>query len=306
MTEETTALSSIWNWLPTFRAVAETEHLPSAARRLHVTTPAVSRTVRLLEDHLGYQLFNRTGRSLVLNTAGQQLLGAVREAMGTISSNLTQILSDPYSGPIRISALGVLADYFVLPVLLELKAKHADLFPIFEVHRTKEANQLLERGHLDVAFYYEAVAYTDIAVENLGSTSASVYCGQGHPLFDAVDVTCEDVQKHAFSVPMIGDTGAPMDGWPIDLARISGMRITLLTSNLEICRSGQFLTVLPDVTAYDGLVAGDLRRLPVIELPAIEIFAARRSAEHERSSTVSVIEGVREQIEVVTDRLATV
>ena len=30
------AIAQIWNWLPGFRAVAETEHLPSAAERLHV------------------------------------------------------------------------------------------------------------------------------------------------------------------------------------------------------------------------------------------------------------------------------
>ena len=40
----------IWNWLPAFRAVAETEHLPTASDLLHVTPSALSRTIRLLEQ----------------------------------------------------------------------------------------------------------------------------------------------------------------------------------------------------------------------------------------------------------------
>src|SRR5690554_4873240 len=76
------SLATIWNWLPAFRAVAESEHLPTAAARLHVSAPALSRTVRLLEEHLEVELFNRVGRRLVLNSAGEQLLSAVQEAMG--------------------------------------------------------------------------------------------------------------------------------------------------------------------------------------------------------------------------------
>ena len=60
-------LRDVWNWLPTFRAIAETEHLPSAAERLHVTSAAVSRTLKLLEERLGEKLFNLDGRSLILN-----------------------------------------------------------------------------------------------------------------------------------------------------------------------------------------------------------------------------------------------
>ena len=42
-------VSRIWNWLPVFRAVAETEHLPTASELLYVTPSALSRTIRLLE-----------------------------------------------------------------------------------------------------------------------------------------------------------------------------------------------------------------------------------------------------------------
>ncbi|MBP8302176.1 MAG: LysR family transcriptional regulator, partial [Planctomycetes bacterium] len=55
-------LDALWNWLPAFRAVGETQHLPSAATALHVSPSALSRSVRLLEQRLGCTLFERRSR----------------------------------------------------------------------------------------------------------------------------------------------------------------------------------------------------------------------------------------------------
>ncbi len=53
-------VASFWNWLPAFRAVAETEHLPTAAEALFVSPSALSRAIRLLEKDVGQPLFRRT------------------------------------------------------------------------------------------------------------------------------------------------------------------------------------------------------------------------------------------------------
>ena len=45
-------LYRVWNWLPAFRAVAETEHLPTASEMLGLTPSALSRAIKQLEDEL--------------------------------------------------------------------------------------------------------------------------------------------------------------------------------------------------------------------------------------------------------------
>ena len=50
--ERLRSIANLWNWLPAFRAVAETGNLRLAAERLHVSPSALSRTVRLLEDEI--------------------------------------------------------------------------------------------------------------------------------------------------------------------------------------------------------------------------------------------------------------
>jgi hypothetical protein len=93
-------------------------------------------------------------------------------------------------------------------------------------------------------------------------------------------------------VPRIGDTGRVQDGWPSDVPRKIGMRITMLRSNLLVALSGRLVTVLPDVTAATHEATGELRRLPVLELAPIEIFAARHAAALGRRPGQLVIDAV--------------
>lgn len=283
----------IWSWLPTFRALAETEHMPTAAKRLYVTTSAISRTLGLLEDRVGQELFNRVGRRLVLNSAGERLLKSTQDAMRELELSLEETLSDPFAGRVKVSAIGVLSNQIVVPAMLALKEKHPQIFGILENHRTVDANELLIRGQLDVAFYYEAVQHAEVTVEKLGQTSASVFCGAGHPLFEAEEVTRDDILAHAFSVPMIGDSGRAMDGWPTDVHREIGMQITLLRSNLQVCLSGALLTVLPDVTAAPFWRSGELRRLPFDEVSPIDVFAGRATKGRQRTAATALIDEVR-------------
>jgi DNA-binding transcriptional LysR family regulator len=292
-------LRAIWNWLPAFRAVAETEHLPTAAQRLHVTPPAISRSVKLLEEALGVELFNRTGGRLVLNGAGQEFLDALQGSMSELGRALGKATEDPLSGSVRVASLGVLTDHFVLPALLALTEAHPLLTPQILTHRPLQANEALRRGQIDVAFYYEPLTDEALEVHSVGQTTASVYCGVGHELYEKEDLTLSDLQEHPFSVPQVGDSGQVMDGWPVDLERQVGMRITQLTTNLEVCRSGRFVTVLPDVVAHKGVVAGELRRLPFDLLEPIPLFGAVRRRDPPASSGRVVLDRVRLRVEQV-------
>ena len=294
-----------WNWLPAFLEVAESGGIAEASRRLHLTPAAVSRTLRLLEDELGDQLFNRVGRSLVLNSRGAALRDALRSAVSAVDRGLHATLADPFSGSLRVSSLGVLSEYFVVPALIELKKEHTSLVPEHLNLRTAEATDLLSRGEIDLAFYYEERAVDGIVVERVGQTPMSVYCGRGHPLFSKRRITQETVLEYAFSVPQVGDSGKLMDDWPTEIPRRVGMRITLLRSNLEVCRSGALLTVLPDVAAATDLAAGELRRLPMRNLPPIDVFAARPATGIERGAARRLITGVSARISAVNRSLTT-
>lgn len=62
-----------------FRVVAQTENISRAAELMHVSQPALSQTIRRLEEDWNCPLFDRDGRRIRLNRAGKILLAAVEE-----------------------------------------------------------------------------------------------------------------------------------------------------------------------------------------------------------------------------------
>jgi DNA-binding transcriptional LysR family regulator len=265
-----------WNRLPTFRSVAVTQHLPTASKQLHVTAPALSRSIRLLEEDFGQDLFERVGRRLVLNQAGKELLEHLSDMMIKMEGVFRDLGVDPMVGRVRISAIGLLTDHFVLPAILGLCKAHPNFEPELLVHTSLEANDLIARGALDLAFYFEGVSDERLVIERLGAVSASIYCGVGHPLFTEKSPSPETILEHPFSVPRMGGTGRSVDGWRVELKRKVGMHVTTLSTNVQVAIAGSFLTVLPDVVALPYVTSGQLVRLEAPLTDPMPIYAANR------------------------------
>ncbi len=286
----------VWNWLPVFLRVAEEGSIAAASRKLHVTPAAVSRTLRLLEAELGEPLFSREGRSLVLNERGVRLRAALRDAVKTVDRGIARSLASPFAGPLRVGSLGVLTDHFVVETLLALREAYPRLLPEHRNISSRQGLEALAAGNLDVLFYYEELSHEALKLRSLASTSMSIYCAAGHPLFHGRLPRRGEILEHAFSVPQIGDAGRVLDGWPTEFERKVGMRITTLRSNLQVCLSGQLLCVLPDVTAFELWQEGRLRRLGAVTLPEIEIFVATRTDTLEEGASAQLIGRVKEKV----------
>ena len=75
------------NWLRAFEAAARYNNFTAAAKELNLTSAAVSHQVRSLEQHLGFQLFERLARSLRLTDKGRACLPSVRRAFEDLSAS---------------------------------------------------------------------------------------------------------------------------------------------------------------------------------------------------------------------------
>ena len=64
-----------------FVAVAEMENVSRAALKLHVSQPALSAQIRDLEDEIGFQLLERTAKSVRLTKAGRAFLDEARAVL---------------------------------------------------------------------------------------------------------------------------------------------------------------------------------------------------------------------------------
>jgi LysR family glycine cleavage system transcriptional activator len=117
------------NTLTAFRAVAELENLRAAADVLHLTHSAVSQQIRGLEEQLGFSLFERRGRRLVLNPAGQALLRSVQNALSLLADGV-QAAAAAAAGEsqrLRVSVLPSFANRWLLPRIGRWREQHPAL-----------------------------------------------------------------------------------------------------------------------------------------------------------------------------------
>ncbi len=91
-----------------FQEIARTQNMTKSAERLHVSQPALSSTLKALENELGVSLFDRKGRTLVLNHTGQEFLKNVNSIFDILnrSRQHATIAQDQPWTEIVIGAMG--------------------------------------------------------------------------------------------------------------------------------------------------------------------------------------------------------
>ena len=264
----------IWAWLPAFRAVAEHQHLSKAARALHLSPPAVSRTLRLLEGALGHPLFHRRGRGIQLNDEGRLLLAQVRDAMRWVEEAMGRIDERGHSGSVHVGALGVAAHVHVPLLVSRLVQEHPGFVPVVTTPPPEQVTDRLLQGRLDLVLSSAAAAAPELTVIRLTDVTNSVYCGPGHPLHGAAQPSQEELLTFPFVAPPRNERGITDEGWPPDCRRVVACELDRMLAGVEACSSGAFLAVLPDVLAQRH--PADLRALDAVEIADIPVHAIRR------------------------------
>lgn len=289
-------VASLWSWLPAFRAVAETQHLPTASSQLFVSASALSRTIRLLEEDLGQRLFLRNGRRIELNEAGQRFLVAVRNAMRMVHEGLLAIEGAELSGAVYVSTMGLMTSAYLLPSLQRLREEHTDLVPHVIDQGNQDVGGMLLRGEIDVAFVTQPVVHAQLTKLHLGTAPSGVYCGTSHPLHGRTEVTVEEVLAHPFVALTPNDRGVSQESWPPTLDRTLGMVVSQMWTGVEVCASGQLLSVVPDVVGRSALHRERLYRLPIDIVPPTDLFAMHRNTIAKGGRAEAVTNALRQQL----------
>jgi DNA-binding transcriptional LysR family regulator len=182
--------------LITFATVAEHGNISRAATALHLSQPAVSGQLRLLQDEFGEPLYQREGRGIRLTAAGEQLLGIAQRMRETFAAAhaLRDALRGLERGTLRIGASTTLASY-VLPYLIAVFHKrHPDV--ALSTIDGNTADIVAALGSLDVALV-EGPTGQDLP---LGTTVTSwredeivAIVPSSHPLADGRDAASLDV-----------------------------------------------------------------------------------------------------------------
>lgn len=138
--------------LRAFAAVAEAGTVGGAARRLHVTQPAVSAAIRALEDDLGVALVEPEGRSIRLTSAGITFSSYAQRVLGLLDEGALAARGgdDPHRGTVRIAAVTTASEHVLPSALATFCGAHPDAEVILDVGNKDEVWAWMTNHTVDV------------------------------------------------------------------------------------------------------------------------------------------------------------
>ncbi len=144
--------------LRAFIAVAEEGNLTRAADRLHVTQPAVSLQIKLLQERLQLRLFVRTSAGMRLTNEGSKLLPVAERVLNLLQefhqhADALHTSAGTLSGTL---SLGTILDpeFIRLGAFLKLLVeRYPQLSTRLQHHMSGSVLQLVKNGELDVGFF---------------------------------------------------------------------------------------------------------------------------------------------------------
>ncbi|WP_195852576.1 LysR family transcriptional regulator [Aerococcus sanguinicola] len=165
------------------KAIHEHSTLTKAAESLFITQPSLSTYIKNMEERLGYHLFQRVGKRLVLNYAGEEFVKYGNDIL-TMRDELEmtmQTIKDKNYGRIRIGIPLIRGSYLMPPVLPE----YEKLYPRVEVQLVEETATILEdrimNGDCDIIIINASNENANLTYDKIGTEEILVAVPHDHP-----------------------------------------------------------------------------------------------------------------------------
>ncbi|MER7665774.1 LysR substrate-binding domain-containing protein [Streptomyces sp. NPDC096193] len=232
-----------------FVAVADEMHFGRAAERLHIAQPVLSRQIRILEDELGAQLFERDRRGTRLTPAGDQLLEDAVPLLASAGA-LTRRVGSAARGTTTFT-VGFMPGITVTSAVVALASRHPDVD--VRLLRTSWDDQVavLLDGRADVGVVRLPIDTRGLKVRHLFQEPRVVMLPTAHRLAGGTSVTLEDLSgEHLLQDP------DAVPGWrevALEMRDPQGRPalppIRHVEEKLELVAAGAGISVLPLSTA---------------------------------------------------------
>jgi DNA-binding transcriptional LysR family regulator len=138
--------------LAVFRAVVKTGAVSGAARVLHLSQPAVTKTLHLLEDEVGLPLFQRIKGRLLITPEAQALVAQVERLFGQLDAvhQFTQEIRSGHVGSLTVASVATLSSTIVAVAISRFNTGHPRVQFDLRALSTRQVIESVTNNQVDV------------------------------------------------------------------------------------------------------------------------------------------------------------
>lgn len=229
--------------LGVFRLVAKTGSVSSAARLLHISQPAVTKTLHLLEAEIGLPLFTRIKGRLLITPEATALIPQVERLFGNVTAvqQLAEEIRNGFAGSLTVATVATLASSIVANAISRFHEEHPKVQFDLKALSTKHVLEAVASNQVDIGIIDVSESGPEMDVTELCRAEIGCVMRTDHPLAKLVHVSPGDLSQETL-ITFAEDTHS---GWRVREA----MRKKRLPSRIAF-------TVNHTVSAYSLAQAG--------------------------------------------------
>ena len=167
-----------------FLAVAEELHFRKAADRLFISQPGLSRQIKQMEAELGFPLFERTNKKVILTKAGKYLKDEVVMVLKHLNDSFdhAQLIHEGMEGQISFGYVGSAMQNVIPQLLLKIKEDHPKVhYSLREMENPDQIDALIQK-EIDLAFVRLDKVPKGLEIRPIFEDTFSLVLPKGHPI----------------------------------------------------------------------------------------------------------------------------
>lgn len=256
-----------------FLEVARELSFTRAARNLHISAPAVFRSIALLENSINKKLLSRANRRLALTMDGEFLKGQAEKIYDDIERTRLRLTEKAVNAPaaLKIGSREMITNYLLPRPLADFQRRNPHTrFGIYELE-PKEMIDSLKKDQIDFGLYYADIIDPGIESRRLGTLRSHIYASKKMFPGRRPPKNLAGVLKLPFIAPrpLGADPTTPSaDGFP-DHRHPRNIKYEgeFLETHRAFVLTGIALAVLPDL-----VILPELKQGKVIQLKGPSLF----------------------------------
>ncbi len=186
-------------------------NVSATAQSLFTSQPGISKQVRLLEDELGVEIFERSGKHLTRVTpAGEAILERAGDILRKVESikQVAQEFRNDQKGTLSIATTHTQARYALPPAIKVFMERYPEVSLHMHQGTPVQISEMAADGTVDFAIATEALElFSDLVMMPCYTWNRCVIVPEGHPLASVKRLTIEDVAAYPIVTYVFGFTG---------------------------------------------------------------------------------------------------
>ncbi|HEY2908569.1 MAG TPA: LysR family transcriptional regulator [Vicinamibacterales bacterium] len=254
-----------------FLAVAEERTFTRAAERVCRTQPAVSQSIKKLEEEVGTPLFTRSAHEVSLTEAGRALAIYARKIVESRDDAMRQLgaLKNLTSGTLNIAAHESAAVYLLPAPLRSYLSRFPDIKVGIYRSRLAEIPRQVMDCEVQVGFVKDEPSFHELRCVDVHADEMILVATPDHPLTRRTDVRIRDLGQERFVVHHLCTTTEEKIVRLFEQHRTRCRVVAELWSfeNMKsFVQAGVGLAIVPKITVQQDILDGTLARIHVAEL----------------------------------------